>query len=90
MKRFKYLRVAANAPSQHVAAGREYPARLAKKYGRAAQQVQRERGGNTPEVELKRLLREATQLKQELFGWRKGDGGRAADWLQTQERRCPR
>jgi transposase len=36
-----------------------------KKYGTAAEQVRRERGGETPEDELKRLRREVTQLKQE-------------------------
>ena len=36
-----------------------------KKYGSAAEQVRRERGGETPEDELKRLRREVTQLKQE-------------------------
>ena len=36
-----------------------------KKYGNAAEQVRRERGGETPEDELKRLRREVTQLKQE-------------------------
>lgn len=34
-------------------------------YGSAAQQVRKERGGETPEEELKRLRREVTQLKQE-------------------------
>ena len=36
-----------------------------KKYGTAAEQVRRLRGGETPEDELKRLRREVTQLKQE-------------------------
>lgn len=36
-----------------------------KAYGTAAEQVRRERGGETPEEELKRLRREVTQLKQE-------------------------
>jgi transposase len=36
-----------------------------RKYGSAAEQVRRERGGETPEEELKRLRREVTQLKQE-------------------------
>jgi transposase len=36
-----------------------------KKYGSAAEQVRRERGGETPEDELKRLRRENAQLKQE-------------------------
>ena len=36
-----------------------------KKYGAAAEHVRRERGGETPEDELKRLRREVTQLKQE-------------------------
>jgi transposase len=36
-----------------------------KTYGTAAEQVRRERGGETPEEELKRLRREVTQLKQE-------------------------
>jgi len=36
-----------------------------KKYGSAAEQVRRERGGETPEEELKRLRRENAQLKQE-------------------------
>ena len=36
-----------------------------RKYGSAAEQVRRERGGETPEDELKRLRREVTQLKQE-------------------------
>lgn len=36
-----------------------------KKYGGAAEQVRRERGGETPEEELKRLRRENQQLKQE-------------------------
>lgn len=36
-----------------------------KKYGSAAEQVRRERGGETPEEELKRLRRENQQLKQE-------------------------
>jgi len=36
-----------------------------KKYGNAAAQVRRERGGETPEDELKRLRRENAQLKQE-------------------------
>jgi transposase len=34
-------------------------------YGTAAEQVRKERGGETPEEELKRLRREVTQLKQE-------------------------
>ena len=34
-------------------------------YGSAAEQVRKERGGETPEEELKRLRREVTQLKQE-------------------------
>jgi len=36
-----------------------------KKYGTAAEQLRRDRGGETPEDELKRLRREVTQLKQE-------------------------
>lgn len=36
-----------------------------KKYGNAAAQVRRERGGETPEEELKRLRRENAQLRQE-------------------------
>jgi transposase len=36
-----------------------------KKYGSAAEQVRRERGGETPEDELKRLRRENAQLRQE-------------------------
>jgi transposase len=36
-----------------------------KKFGSAAETVRRERGGETPEEELKRLRREVTQLKQE-------------------------
>jgi transposase len=36
-----------------------------KKYGSAAEQVRRDRGGETPEDELKRLRRENAQLKQE-------------------------
>jgi transposase len=36
-----------------------------KKFGSAAEQVRRERGGETPEDELKRLRRENTTLKQE-------------------------
>lgn len=36
-----------------------------KKYGSSAERVRRERGGETPEDELKRLRREVTQLKQE-------------------------
>jgi transposase len=36
-----------------------------KKYGSAAEQVRRDRGGETPEDELKRLRREVAQLKQE-------------------------
>jgi transposase len=36
-----------------------------RKLGSAAEQVRRERGGETPEEELKRLRREVTQLKQE-------------------------
>ena len=36
-----------------------------KKYGSAAEQVRRERGGETLEDELKRLRRENAQLKQE-------------------------
>jgi transposase len=36
-----------------------------KKYGSAADQVRRERGGETPEDELKRLRRENVQLRQE-------------------------
>jgi len=36
-----------------------------RKLGSAAEQVRRERGGETPEEELKRLRRENAQLKQE-------------------------
>jgi transposase len=36
-----------------------------RKFGSAAEQVRRERGGETPEDELKRLRREVTQLRQE-------------------------
>ena len=36
-----------------------------RKFGSAAEQVRKERGGETPEDELKRLRREVTQLKQE-------------------------
>ena len=36
-----------------------------KAYGSAADQVRKERGGETPEEELKRLRREVTQLRQE-------------------------
>jgi transposase len=36
-----------------------------RKLGTAAEQVRRERGGETPEDELKRLRREVTQLRQE-------------------------
>jgi transposase len=36
-----------------------------KKFGSAAEQVRRERGGETPEDELKRLRRENAQLRQE-------------------------
>jgi transposase len=36
-----------------------------KKYGSAAAQLRKERGGETPEEELKRLRREMTQVKQE-------------------------
>jgi len=36
-----------------------------RKFGGAAEQVRRERGGETAEDELKRLRREVTQLKQE-------------------------
>jgi transposase len=36
-----------------------------RKYGSAAEEVRRERGGETAEEELKRLRREMTQLKQE-------------------------
>jgi transposase len=36
-----------------------------RKFGSAAEQVRRERGGETPEDELKRLRRENAQLKQE-------------------------
>ena len=36
-----------------------------RKYGSAAEQVRRERGGETQEEEVKRLRREVTQLKQE-------------------------
>jgi transposase len=35
------------------------------KYGKAVEQQRVERGGETPEEELKRLRRENTQLKQE-------------------------
>ena len=35
------------------------------KYGKAVEQQRIERGGETPEEELKRLRRENTQLKQE-------------------------
>jgi transposase len=36
-----------------------------RKLGSAAEQVRKERGGETPEEELKRLRREVTQLRQE-------------------------
>lgn len=36
-----------------------------RKLGSAAERVRRERGGETPEDELKRLRREVTQLRQE-------------------------
>jgi len=36
-----------------------------KKFGGSAEQVRRERGGETVEEELKRLRREITQVKQE-------------------------
>ena len=36
-----------------------------KKFGSSAEQVRRERGGETAEEELKRLRREITQVKQE-------------------------
>jgi transposase len=36
-----------------------------RKFGSSAEQQRRERGGETPEEELKRLRREVTQLKQE-------------------------
>lgn len=36
-----------------------------RKYGNAAEEVRRERGGETAEEELKRLRRAMTQLKQE-------------------------
>jgi transposase len=36
-----------------------------RKLGSAAEKVRRERGGETPEEELKRLRREVTQLRQE-------------------------
>jgi len=36
-----------------------------KKYGSAAAQVRKERGGETAEEELMRLRREVTQLRQE-------------------------
>ena len=36
-----------------------------RKFGSATEQVRRERGGETPEDELKRLRREVTQLRQE-------------------------
>jgi transposase len=36
-----------------------------RKFGGAAEQVRRERGGETPDDELKRLRRENAQLKQE-------------------------
>ena len=36
-----------------------------RKFGGSAEQVRRERGGETPEEELKRLRRENAQLKQE-------------------------
>jgi transposase len=36
-----------------------------RKYGSAAEEVRRERGGETQEEEVKRLRREVTQLKQE-------------------------
>lgn len=36
-----------------------------KKYGSAAERLRRDRGGETPEEELKRLRRENSQLRQE-------------------------
>ena len=36
-----------------------------KRYGSAAEQLRKERGGETPEEELKRLRRENSQLRQE-------------------------
>jgi transposase len=36
-----------------------------RKLGSAAEQVRRDRGGETPDEELKRLRREVTQLRQE-------------------------
>ena len=36
-----------------------------RKYGSAAEQIRKERGGETAEEELKRLRREVTQLRQE-------------------------
>lgn len=36
-----------------------------RKYGRSAEQQRRERGGETPEEEMKRLRRENAQLRQE-------------------------
>ena len=36
-----------------------------RKFGSAAEQVRKERGGETPEDELKRLRREIAQVKQE-------------------------
>ena len=36
-----------------------------RKFGGAAEQMRRERGGETPEEELKRLRREMAQVKQE-------------------------
>jgi transposase len=36
-----------------------------RKFGSAAEEVRRERGGETPEEELKRLRRENAQLRQE-------------------------
>jgi len=36
-----------------------------KKYGASAEQLRRDRGGETPEEELKRLRRENAQLRQE-------------------------
>ena len=36
-----------------------------RKFGSAAEEVRRERGGETPEEELKRLRREISQVKQE-------------------------
>lgn len=36
-----------------------------KRYGSSVEQVRKERGGETPEEELKRLRRENSQLKQE-------------------------